>query len=52
MERASNYRQENEVALVSRRLKNGQRITIKGPQAIKDYNQFPHGVDLFNQRIS
>ena len=49
---ASNSHQENKVALVSRRLKNGQRITIDCPKAIEDFNQFAPGVDLFNQRIS
>ena len=49
---ASNYHEENEVALVSRRLKNGQRFTINCPQAVKDYHLFAHGVDLFDQSVS
>ena len=49
---ASNYQKDNEVVSISRRLQNGQRSTIACPTAIKDYNQFSHGVDLFNQRIS
>jgi hypothetical protein len=49
---ASNYHKDNEVVLISRRLKNGQRITINCPKAVKDYNQFSHGVDRLNQRIS
>ncbi|CAF1543190.1 unnamed protein product [Adineta ricciae] len=49
---ASNYHKENEVVSISRRLKNGQHITINCPKAIKDYNQFSHGVDRLNQRIS
>ena len=49
---ASNYHKDNEVVSISRRLQNGQRTTIACPTAIKDYNQFSHGVDLFNQRIS
>ena len=49
---ASNYHKDNEVVSISHRLQNGQRTTITCPTAIKDYNQFSHGVDLFNQRIS
>ena len=49
---ASNYHKDNEVVSICRRLQNGQRTTIACPTAIKDYNQFSHGVDLFNQRIS
>ena len=49
---ASNYHKDNEVVPICRRLQNGQRTTIACPTAIKDYNQFSHGVDLFNQRIS
>jgi hypothetical protein len=49
---ASNYHKDNEVVPISRRLKNGQRITIDCPKAIKDYNQFSHGVARLNQRIS
>ena len=49
---ASNYHKDNEVVSISRRLQNGQRTTIACPTATKDYNQFSHGVDLFNQRIS
>ena len=48
----SNYHKDNEVVSISRRLRNGQRTTIACLTAIKDYNQFLHGVDLFNQRIS
>ena len=48
----SNYHKDNEVVSIYRRLQNGQRTTIACPTAIKDYNQFSHGVDLFNQRIS
>ena len=48
----SNYHKENEIVSLSRRLQNGQRSTTACPTAIKDYNQFSHGVDLFNQRIS
>ena len=49
---ASNYHKDNEVVSISRRLQNGQHTTIACPTAIKDYNHFSHGVDLFNQRIS
>jgi hypothetical protein len=49
---ASNYHKDNEVVLISRRLNNGQRITIDCPKAVKDYNQFSHGVDQLSQRIS
>ncbi len=49
---ASNYHKDNEVVPISRRLKNGQRITIGCPKAVKDYDQFSHGVDRFSQRIS
>ena len=49
---ASNYHKDNEAVSRSRRLQNGQRTTIACPTAIQDYNQFSHGVDLFNQRIS
>ena len=49
---ASNYHKEDGVVSTSRPLQNGQRTTIVCPTAIKDYNQFSHGVDLFNQRIS
>ena len=49
---ASNYHKDNKVALISRRLRNDQRVTINCPQAIKDYNHFAHGVDRLNQRIS
>ena len=49
---ASNYHKDNEVVLISRRFQNGQRTTIACPTEIKDYNQFSHGIDLFNQRIS
>jgi hypothetical protein len=49
---ASNYHKDNEVVPISRRLKNGQRITIACPKAVKDYNQFSHGIDRLNQRIS
>ena len=49
---ASNYHTDNEVVSISRHLQNGQRTTIACPTAIKDYNQFPHGVDLFKQKIS
>lgn len=49
---ASNDYQYNTVVPVFRRLKNGQRITITCPKTIKDYNQFSHGVDRFNQRVS
>ena len=48
----SNYHKDNEVVSISRRLQNGQRSTIACPTVIKDYNQFSHGVDLLNQRIS
>ena len=48
----SNYHKHNEVVSIWRRLQNGQRTTIACSTAIKDYNQFSHGVDLFNQRIS
>ena len=49
---ALNYHKDNEVVSISRRLQNGQRTTIACPTAIRDYSQFSHGVDLFNQRIS
>ena len=49
---ASNYHKANEVILISYRLKNGQRVTMNCPQAVKDYNQFAYGVDRLNQRIS
>jgi hypothetical protein len=49
---ASNYHKDNEVVPISHRLKNGQRITIDCPKAVKDYNQFSHGVDRLSQRIS
>ena len=49
---ASNYHKDNEVVSICRRLQNGQRTTIACPTVIKDYNQFSHAVDLFNQRIS
>ena len=49
---ASNYHKDNEVVSICRRWQNGQRTTIACPTAIKDYNQFSRGVDLFNQRIS
>jgi len=49
---ASNYHKNNEVVSISRRLQNGQRIAIACPKAVKDYNQFSHGVDRFSQRIS
>ena len=49
---ASNYHKDNEVVPISRRLENGQRITIDCPEAVKDYNQFSHGVDRLSQRIS
>lgn len=51
---ASNYHKDNEVVPISRRLKNGQRITITCPKAVKDYNQFSHGVDrlTLSQRLS
>jgi hypothetical protein len=42
---ASNYHKDNEVVPISRRLKNGQHIIIACPKAVKDYNQFSHGVD-------
>ena len=45
---ASNYHKDNEVVSICRRLQNGRRTTIACPTAIKDYNQFSHGVDLFN----
>ena len=48
---ALNYHKDNEIVSISRRLQNGQRTTIACPTAIKDYNLFSHGVDLFNQRI-
>ena len=49
---ASNYHKDNEVVSISRRLQTGQHTMIACPTAIKDYNQFSHGVDLFNHRIS
>ena len=49
---ASNYHKDNEVVPTSRRLKNGQRITIDRPKAVKDYNQFSHGVDQLSERMS
>ena len=49
---ASNYHKDNEAVSISRHLQNGQPTTIACPTAIKDHNQFSHGVDLFNQRIS
>ena len=49
---ASNYHKENEVVSICRRLQNDQRTMIACLTAIKDCNQFSHGVDLFNQRIS
>jgi len=49
---ASNYHKNNEIVPISRSLKNGQRITIDCPKAVKEYNQFSHGVDRLNQRIS
>ena len=49
---ASNYHKDNEIVPISRRLKNGQRITITCPKAVKDYNQFSHGVDRLSQRLS
>ena len=49
---ASNYHKDNEVVSICRRLPNGQRTPIACPTAIKGYNQFSHGVDLFNQRVS
>ena len=49
---ASNYHKDNEVVSISRRLQNGEGSTIACPTAIKDDNQFSHGVDLFNQKIS
>lgn len=49
---ASNYHKENEVVSISRRLQNGQRTMITCPKAVKDYNQFSHGIDRFSQRIS
>jgi hypothetical protein len=49
---ASNYHEDNEIVPISRRLKNGQRITITCPKAVKDYNQFSHGVDRLSQRLS
>ena len=49
---ASNYHKDNEVVSIYDRLQNGQRTTIACLTAIKDYNQFSHGVDLFNQRIT
>lgn len=33
-------------------MKSNQRVTINCPQAIKDCNQFSHGVDRLNHRIS
>ncbi|CAF1611079.1 unnamed protein product, partial [Rotaria sp. Silwood1] len=42
---ASNYHKDNDVVPISRRLKNGQRITIGFSKAVKDYNRFSHGVD-------
>lgn len=35
---ASNYHKDNRVVSISRRLKNGQRITIDCPKTVKDYN--------------
>jgi hypothetical protein len=49
---ARNYHKDNEIVSISRQLTNGQRITINYPKAIKDYNQFVHGVDRLSQRIS
>mgnify|MGYP000597036736 CR=1 FL=1 len=49
---ASSYHREDEVAFVTRRLKNGQRITVNCPHAIKEYNLFAPGVDLFSLRVS
>ena len=49
---ASNNHRDNEVVLISRGFQNGQRTTIACPTVIKDYNQFSHGIDLFNQRSS
>ena len=49
---ASNYHKDNKIASISRRLQNGHRTRIACLTAIKDYNQFSHGIDLFNQRIS
>ena len=48
----SNYHKDNEIVSICRRLQNGQRTMIACLTAIKDYNQFSHVVDLFNQRIS
>ena len=49
---ASNYHKDNGVVSISRRLQNGEGSIIACPTAIKDDNQFSHGVDLFNQNIS
>jgi hypothetical protein len=49
---ASNYHKDDEVVPISRRLKNGQRITIACSKAVKDYNHFSYGVDRLSQRIS
>ena len=49
---ASNYHEDNEVVPISRRLKDGQRITVDCAKAVKDYNQFSHRVDHPRQRIS
>jgi hypothetical protein len=49
---ASNSWKANEVVPISRRLKNGELITIDCPTTIKDYHQFAREVDRQNQRVS
>ena len=49
---ATNYHKNNEVVPISRRLKNGQHITIDCPKAVKDNNQLSHRVDQLSERIS
>ena len=49
---ASNYDKDDEVVSICHRLQTGQRITIANLTAIKDDNQFSHGVNLISERIS